>query len=367
MARHLGEAFLTPPHAIVLLLAIAEATTFVLSARTTGYANISGEVLIANGALYDGALPRHEFYRLLAYGFLHANPLHLITNLISLALLGPFVEARLRSANFLVVYGLSLLLAGLASCLGHTGHFVSVGASGGLFGLLGSLCALWVLGKANVSPLFFAINLGLNLSLALKVSNIDQFAHAGGFVGGTLVTLALEGVARFNGLWLRCKFPDSVNLNLILLTMALALALSKAGGGSILDAIGIPSNGGLRAFGALALILVAIKACDLILARRRGVAFLIALLAALNAAAFGLLAMIFASPIASACQRAAATLAPDMPAALCANPLALPTAAAGLAFVLTLMLNAHDLARGANDKGFVAAGYVAERSRSTGL
>ena len=112
MPRRFSEGFLTPPHAFVLLLAIAEATTFALSVRSANSANIPASVLIANGALYDGAISRGEVYRLLTYGFLHASPLHLLSNLISLALLGPFLEARLRSANFLLVYAISLLCAG---------------------------------------------------------------------------------------------------------------------------------------------------------------------------------------------------------------------------------------------------------------
>jgi hypothetical protein len=123
----------------------------------------------------------------------------------------------------------------------------------------------------------------------------------------------------------------------------------------------------LRALFALALVIVFAKACDLILARRRGVVFLIALLAIVNAVALGCLAMTVASPMATACQKAGTAFAANIPGSLCANHFALPAAAGALAFILTLMFNAQDLARGANDKGFVAAGYIAERKRSNGL
>jgi membrane associated rhomboid family serine protease len=103
MARSLSNAFLTPPHAIMVLLAIAEATIIILGAGTAGSGNIPVNVLLTNGALYDGAIASGEAYRFVTYGFLHANPVHLSIKLISLALLGPFLEARLRSANFLFI------------------------------------------------------------------------------------------------------------------------------------------------------------------------------------------------------------------------------------------------------------------------
>jgi membrane associated rhomboid family serine protease len=199
-----------PPYVVVLLLAIVEATMFVLSAFGAGSVDIPAATLIADGALYEGAISNGEVYRFITYGFLHANLTHLTSNLTSLAVLGPFLETRLRPAKFLGIYVVSLLGAGVASLVGHSEQVVIVGASGGLFGLLGCLFALWFMGKAKVSPLFFVVNLGLNLYLALSVQHINQFAHAGGFVVGVLVTFGLAGLSRLSGQPLLADFAPKM-------------------------------------------------------------------------------------------------------------------------------------------------------------
>lgn len=198
MAPPRRRTFLTPPYAVVSLLAILEVGMFVYGVSAGGSVDIPAATLIADGALYEGAISNGELYRLLTYGFLHANLMHLSSNLISLAAIGLFLEERLGPVKFLVIYVASLLGAGIASLIGHSEPFVVVGASGGLFGLLGCLVVLSFLRKIKVSPSFFVINFGLNLALALRVENIDQFAHAGGFAVGVLATMALAGVARLS-------------------------------------------------------------------------------------------------------------------------------------------------------------------------
>jgi len=366
MIRASRFVFVKPPRVVVISLVIAEVTAFALSFRSVSAGDIPTPVLLSYGALYDGAVARGEFYRFFAYALLHADLLHLLTNLISLAMLGPFLEARLKSSNFLVIYVASVLAAGAASYWGHQGHFVSVGASGGLFGLLGSLTALWVLRKPQASPSFLFVNLAFNLALALKFSNIDHLAHAGGFIGGALVTFVLDGVARFNDLWLRCKFPDELNLNVVLLAAASAFALTRFDTAIKWASLAFPRDLIVAALAGCALIVALIKVFDLVLALRRGFALLVLLLALANAALIWEFAGLFAAPLAALC-RAAVALTPRLPDSLCAHPTGLPAAAAGLMILLTLIFNARDFARSLRDRGFVAAGFVGERKRSDGL
>ena len=90
-----GEGFFAIPHAAVYALIAANIIIFALVARQSGGEALSGELLFANGAMYAGALDRHEYWRLIAYGFLHANLLHLATNMLCLALWGAHLERRL--------------------------------------------------------------------------------------------------------------------------------------------------------------------------------------------------------------------------------------------------------------------------------
>ena len=72
--------------------------------------------------------------------------------------------------------------------------YASVGASGAIFGLLGSLLYFGYhyrvyLGnvlRSQIIPLII-----VNLLLGFMVPGIDNFAHIGGLIGGALMTLAL--------------------------------------------------------------------------------------------------------------------------------------------------------------------------------
>jgi hypothetical protein len=94
-----------------------------------------------------------------------------------------------------------LLIIFLLSCIGAqacsyvAGHYmVSVGASGGIFGLLG--CLLFINGKFaktlpagfNLGKRAWIIALGINFSLPFLIPMIDGMAHLGGFIVGLLAT-----------------------------------------------------------------------------------------------------------------------------------------------------------------------------------
>ena len=343
------DEFKTPPHTAVLLLVVANATIYFLCAHAASSQTIPSALLLANGALDNGALTKGDYFRLVVSGFLHVDLYHLAANLISLALIGPFLEARLRPDNFVIIYAASLLAAGFGSYYGNAAPFVSVGASGALFGLIGSLLALWVMRKAPVSPLFFLINFGLIVSFSLRAPNVDYWGHAGGFIGGLVVTFILEVTLRFDNLWLRSKFPSFMRLNLVL-------------AGLIGAGFATRTWGWAPALGASALTFVAVvKLFDLALSRRHGLAAAVGALAALNGAAAGLIAAAAATPLAAACEKATSG------AGLCAHGPILALNVAVAAIVLTLMIEAHEINRGLADKGFVAAGFVAQRQRSVGL
>jgi membrane associated rhomboid family serine protease len=69
------------PHAATFLLMTANLLVFGLCLRASNTAAISPEVLFVNGAMYSQAIERHEYWRLISHAFLHADPLHLATNM----------------------------------------------------------------------------------------------------------------------------------------------------------------------------------------------------------------------------------------------------------------------------------------------
>ena len=153
---------------------------------------INGMILYLFGANLKEAVVAGEIYRLISAAFLHASIFHLLFNLYALYIIGNQVENYIGKFKFLIVYLISAISGSLMSCIFNAG--ISVGASGAIFGLLGSLLYfgyhfrlyLGSVLKTQIIPLIL-----LNLCLGFLDSSIDNAAHIGGLVGGYLSTMAL--------------------------------------------------------------------------------------------------------------------------------------------------------------------------------
>ena len=133
-----------------------------------------------------------EPYRLITGIFLHAGVIHLLFNMYALYIIGMQLESFLGKSKFLAVYLLSGLAGSMLSIFMSPGF--SVGASGAIFGLLGSLLYfgyhyrvyLDTVIKSQIIPLIV-----INLLLGFFISGIDIWAHIGGLIGGLLATMAV--------------------------------------------------------------------------------------------------------------------------------------------------------------------------------
>jgi rhomboid protease GluP len=347
--------FFAVPHAAVYVLIAANVVVFALCAVQSGGEAISGELLFRNGAMYSAAIARGEYWRLVAYGFLHANVLHLATNMLCLALWGAHLERRVGSFYFVLIYLCALIGGAVVGRYTHPGPYLTVGASGGISGVLGALLCLWILGKIDASASFFVVNIGLNVALAFSVTRIDWGAHFGGFALGLIACALIDLLEKAAALVLRCKFPEFVKVNAFVI---LGLVAAISGG----DGWGLPV--GLALAGCLA-----VKACDLLLSIKHGLAILVIVFAIANAALVWLVGAAVA--VGSACAFHAVPLLGAIGGALvdaaCGNlDLTLIVAALG-AGGLTLLVYSQELQRGIADVGFVGATLRAERNRRHGL
>jgi hypothetical protein len=75
-------------------------------------------------------------WTLITYMFLHASVSHILYNMVALGLFGFILENIIGSKRFLAIYFLSGIIAGLGTILFYT---ASIGASGAIFGVLGTL------------------------------------------------------------------------------------------------------------------------------------------------------------------------------------------------------------------------------------
>jgi len=361
---HAGGRFFEIPHAAVYVLIAANIVIFALCVRQSGGDAISGELLFANGAMYAAALDRHEYWRLIAYGFLHANLLHLATNMLCLALWGAHLERRVGSFYFIVIYICALVGGAVVGRYTHADPYLTVGASGGISGVLGALLCLWILGKIDATANFFVINIGLNVALAFGVSNVDWGAHFGGFAFGLIACALIDLLERANSRVLRCKFPEFVKVNALFIAVALALVLADGG---ITAIFGLEGPQLLLAV-ALACAL-AVKGCDILLSFKHGLVVVVLAFAAANTAAAWLAGTALAVRWACSYRTLAmfGRAARGLLDAACANldvTLLVVAAAAG---ALTLLVYAPELHRGVKDVGFVGATLRAERKRRYGI
>jgi membrane associated rhomboid family serine protease len=89
------------------------------------------------------AMPSFMPWQLLTHAFLHADPVHLMLNMLGLAMFGAMLEHEWGTRRFLVFYSVCVLGAalcqfGLATWMAFERGQVryAVGASGGIYGLL---------------------------------------------------------------------------------------------------------------------------------------------------------------------------------------------------------------------------------------
>jgi membrane associated rhomboid family serine protease len=153
--------------------------------------------LVRWGARDGRAVEDGEVWRLLSYGFLHWDWGHLALNGLALWGLGRFLEAIFGPVRFLWLFVVSIVGGGLFSQTADR-DVVSAGASGGIFGLLGALVVFGVLRRASLPDELRALFgwklwpwILLNLGVGLLLPFIDNRAHVGGLVAGSLAVLPL--------------------------------------------------------------------------------------------------------------------------------------------------------------------------------
>jgi rhomboid protease GluP len=157
-------------------------------------------VLLVLGAKYNPLIQAGQYWRLLTPALLHANLAHIGMNMLTLYLWGPTIETLYGRWKMLGIYVLSALMGTTVSYL--LSPYLSVGASGAIFGLFGTLLSF-----GRDDPPFFKRVLGKNVIglIVLNVVNglinpgIDNWAHLGGLLGGFLAGEILGTYKRAHG------------------------------------------------------------------------------------------------------------------------------------------------------------------------
>jgi len=149
-----------------------------------------------------GSIRSGEQIRMLSSGFLHADMMHLLFNMLTLWFFAPVVIQWLGSFSFVLIYFGSLIFGSLLTMVFHKNDYSyrAVGASGAVTGVLYSAILLqpdMTLGIFFVIPmpayLFGILYLMYSIyGMKAKNDNIGHTAHFGGAIGGYLITLIKE-------------------------------------------------------------------------------------------------------------------------------------------------------------------------------
>lgn len=153
------------------------------------------EAAIQSAGLVKPAVRNGELWRVITAPLLHANFLHIWMNGLALLSTGRLVEAHTRREYLPLTFFLSALVGSLASVVFYPDP-TSVGASGGIMGVIGFLLVLSYQRRETLPPGFsrsILVSIAATAVMGLVAYNvIDNAAHLGGLVAGVLLALIVD-------------------------------------------------------------------------------------------------------------------------------------------------------------------------------
>ncbi|MFS8084586.1 MAG: rhomboid family intramembrane serine protease, partial [Acidobacteriota bacterium] len=209
-----ARAVLSRPYIFSIVFIVANLFVFMLMWESSGMSStvlwgaFPETVLLAYGAKTNYLIKYgHEWWRFVTPVFIHVNLPHVLINMYSLWIIGPWVEKLYGSAKFVVFWVLTGIAGVVGSYLtmipgsrpGLIASFLikaedvpSAGASGALFGLVGVLFVFGIKYRRELPEGFkrafgtgmlpvILLNLGIGF---LGRGFIDNAAHLGGLLSG---------------------------------------------------------------------------------------------------------------------------------------------------------------------------------------
>lgn len=195
MRRAIGALRLSPASTALIL---ANLMVFgMLVAHGASLWHGDNAVQLAWGANFSPATQDGEWWRIVSAMFLHFGIVHLTLNMIALWEGARLLEPLVGGTRLLAVYLCAGVGGNLLSLIVHGDGAVSGGASGAIFGIYGALVVLLLRNRgmhAGPHRLLLPIVAGFTvvaILLGLVIPGIDNAAHVGGLLAGTLTGAAL--------------------------------------------------------------------------------------------------------------------------------------------------------------------------------
>lgn len=146
--------------------------------------------IFTNSMFYAPLFTEYQPWRMITAGFVHdwSGPMHILLNSYAIWIFGRQLEPMLGALRFLALYLVSIFAGSVAVLWLSNPQVPVVGASGGLFGLMGAYFIIVRSLGSNGSQIFILI--AINLAMGFFLPGISWEGHLGGLIGG----LAMAGV-----------------------------------------------------------------------------------------------------------------------------------------------------------------------------
>ena len=133
-----------------------------------------GKIKVIDLEPYGGLLPSHifemELWRLLVSNLIHAKQLHMLYNVLSLFLLGYFLERKIGSGYFFLVWLVSGVVGNIAGYYSVPAPWgIGTGGAAANFGLMACAMVLYVSGISRSKGLLYVLIFTLAPALILDV------------------------------------------------------------------------------------------------------------------------------------------------------------------------------------------------------
>src|SRR5690554_2793697 len=192
-----------PPYVTYVLLGLNVFAYILMTITGIIFGWDLNEQLFVLGAKVNELIAHGQYWRLFTAMFLHVGLIHLFFNSYALYIYGPIVEKLFGKTRFALIYIGSGLYGSLSSYLFSSNP--AAGASGAIFGLMGSLLYFRQRKKDTFRRIFgpqLIIIILINLFYGSVQPSIDNWGHIGGLVGGYLIANSLglykeDGVGGF--------------------------------------------------------------------------------------------------------------------------------------------------------------------------
>jgi rhomboid protease GluP len=172
--------------------------TFVLVGHSTGifsmdhlvYGDQCG-VLTKLGRISCVYVLKGQWWRVITPVFLHSGLLHLAANMLALLIVGYIVEEKIGAAKYILAFAGSAVFSSLC-IMKYTGG--TVGASGGIFGIIGVMIVIFVKDRSYIlEKMSIAkwIVLVMYVIISNLIGRISVLSHASGLAAGIIIGILI--------------------------------------------------------------------------------------------------------------------------------------------------------------------------------